>query len=227
MEMFPVPTIESIKSKTLIPGERNSAFLQNDSTFWNYRISVPEILEGQKVPLIIALHWAGEDQTYKEFGSCLVEPALKDLNAIIISPSASSSNWWEARNEARLLQLIAVVKDHWPIDPSKIAITGYSNGGIGSWDYAIRFPELFSAAIPMAGSYNNTDRKIQIPVYAIHGEMDDLFSLATVKDQVDASINSGSNIEWKVATGLSHFMACEYVSYLKEAGNWLETEIWD
>ena len=37
------------------------------------------------------------------------------------------------------------------IDKAKVVVTGYSMGGAGTWHFAEKYPERFSAAIPVAG----------------------------------------------------------------------------
>ena len=104
--------------------------------------------------------------------------------------------------------------------------------GNGSWFFADFYPELFSAAIPMASSYDPARSSgevpaIEIPLYVIHGEDDELFPLAETQAFVNESIDAGSSIEFVVATGLSHLDVCDYTSYLQDAVTWVQTEIWD
>ena len=35
-------------------------------------------------------------------------------------------------------------------NPTKVAVTGFSMGGRGSWQYAAKFPDRFTAAMPVA-----------------------------------------------------------------------------
>lgn len=108
-----------------------------------------------------------------------------------------------------MVGLVTLALKYWDIDPTKVVVLGYSNGGNGSWFYAETLPMLFSAGIPMASSYSTigTDgqpRKIDIPLYVIHGENDELFPLAETQAWVNQSIEAGSFIEFVVAPGLTH-----------------------
>lgn len=220
MPNYPVPTVKSVKLKELSTGARDITFKQDDGSLWKSRISIPKIEEGEKVPLIIALHWAGRGDTYQEYARCLAEPGLENLKGIIISPSAGDQYWWAPSNEARILRLVKLAKKHWPIDENKIIVTGYSNGAIGSWFFAREYPKVFSAAIPIAGSYQQIS-SMRIPLYVIHGELDSLFHLKDAKIQIAQSIAKGSDIICIVAKDLSHYMGCAYVPYLKEAAKWV------
>jgi dipeptidyl aminopeptidase/acylaminoacyl peptidase len=84
----------------------------------------------------------------------------------------------------------------------------------------------------MASSYNpvefdGTIPKIDVPLYVIHGEDDELFPVAETQAFVDQSRSAGSEIEFVIAPGLTHFKPCEYVDVLKTAVTWVATEIWN
>ncbi len=79
---------------------------------------------------------------------------------------------------------------------------GFSSGGGGSWLYA-QTNQTFSAAIPLASSYNTIDR-IDVPMFVIHGENDEVFPLEVIENSINQSNINGSNIELQVAKGLGH-----------------------
>lgn len=79
---------------------------------------------------------------------------------------------------------------------------GYSRGGGGSWLFAKDHSEI-SSAIPIASSFS-TDEEIEVPIYVIHGENDELFPLSTIGTSVQHSNSAGSNIRLEVAGGLIH-----------------------
>ncbi|WP_405562287.1 prolyl oligopeptidase family serine peptidase [Polaribacter sp. Asnod6-C07] len=72
------------------------------------------------------------------------------------------------------LELIEQLIKEKSIDSSRIYITGLSMGGFGTWDFIARKPNLFAAAIPMAGySDPNQIQKIkEIPIWIFHGNKD-------------------------------------------------------
>lgn len=188
----------------------------------NLRIVIPNNISTPK-PLIVALHWAGSGETYKEYSQCLVEPAFSDVDCYIISPDGEGFLWTSTYNEEKILSLISLVKKKWNIDNSKIIVTGYSNGGNGAWFFAQKYPQLFKAAIPMASAYP-IKSKITIPLYVIHGENDELFNITRTQNWVLSSTKAGSNIVFKAVPEYSHYMACNYVHELKKAVKWLKID---
>jgi predicted peptidase len=162
----------------------------------------------------------------------MVEPGLASLNAIIVSPNGYLYQWYQSPNVTQVLTLVNLAKKFWPIDTNKIAVTGFSNGGNGSWFFAETQPEVFSGAIPMASSYNTYDlngdpRYIETPLYVIHGEYDSLFPLDSTENWVNATASAGTNITFVVADTLEHYEPCEYTPYLQEASLWLSEDIWN
>ncbi len=219
-----VPEEDDVAEASLLPTSHNGIFELSNGTSWNYRITASIEIQSSKVPLVIALHWGGAEGTFQSYSACLAEPAFEKLPCILFAPEDRSLGWSAEENRVLIERFIQLAIKHWPIDPERIVITGYSNGGIGTWNYINEIPEYFSAAIPMAGSYSGS-KKIDLPVYAIHGSNDELFPASAALDVINQSIQLGSSIEWVVADGLDHYGACEYVPYLQEAVEWLE-EVW-
>lgn len=194
---------------------------QNQTRFW---VRVPEDLS-ESHTLVIALHWAGGGSTYREFFECLAVPGLAALDAIIIAPEGNGQTWDRPLNAFNVLELRKLAIAHWPVDEARVALTGYSNGAIGCLHFSLKYPELFAAAIPVAGSYFITQR-IRVPLYIIHGAADELFSLDAVRREVTAAKRSGTSIRLSVAEGLSHYQACAYPAHLQAAADWLVREVW-
>lgn len=221
-----VPSVSEVQKLIATTGEHNGTMVLPDDSEWKYRISVPNIPSGTKVPLLLNLHWSGEFNSYIESMRCLVEPAFKDSGYIIFSPRIGfGENWTSDVNRNRVLTFLDLAKIHWPIDPNKIAVTGYSLGGTGCWNYAKNHEDYFSAAIPMAGAYFG-DTKINIPMTVIHGTEDELYDYDLAVGVINDNISRGSDISLITAEGLSHQQACLYNTYLETAAEWLENDVW-
>lgn len=227
--------ISDFQNLSIQPGV-NDLVLEStvSGVFWSFRIIAPEdASETNKRPLVLSLHGGAANiapNAHKSTG-CMVEPAFESLNAYIISPNSNGFLWYGQNNQVQVLALLDLAKTYLPVDETKVVITGYSDGGNGSWFYAQYYSDLFSAAIPMATSYNpeasdGVVPKINIPLYVIHGENDELFPLAQTEEWVNQSKNAGTSIEFVIASGLNHYEVCNYVDYLTTATNWLQNEVW-
>ena len=214
------------------PGTQDLTLKITDDITYNFRVIFPDVDLSNKWPMVLTLHGysAGDPDAHK-YTDCYVEPGLAALDVIIISPNGGEADWEVISNQNMLQILTDLSSRFWPVDVSKIVVTGYSNGGNGSWYYAETQPAIFSASIPLAAGYaivnpDGSARKVDIPMYVIHGEEDDLFPLDTVQNWVDQSISVGSDIEFVVAEGLGHYTPCDYISYFQDAAVWLENEVW-
>jgi len=217
------PGINDLKLETFVTG-----------VYWDFRVIAPtDASESNKRPLVLTFHGAsGGSPTAHKNTDCYDEPGLAALNAYIISPNAGQGEWYDQENQQQVLALLDLAKTFWFVDSDKILATGYSNGGNASWFYADYYGDLFTAAIPMASSYNpqranGTVPKIDVPLYVIHGSDDELFPVSQTQQYVDLSIAAGSSIEFVIGEGLSHYKPCEYVEELKIAVDWVQTEVWD
>jgi len=227
--------IDDFKKLTINVGT-NDLVLESleEGFFWNFRLIVPEgATDENKLPLVLRLHGAAQANSPDAHKStdCLVEPAFEGRDVFILSPNSNEELWYSQRNQVQILALLDLVTSNLSIDNTKKVVTGYSDGGNGSWFYAQYFETLFSASIPMASSYNTANSSgvvnmINIPLYVIHGSDDELFPLETTEGFVQKSIDAGSDITFVVADGKVHTEPCTYVDELKDAVEWLFTEVW-
>lgn len=216
----------------LSPGVHDISLPMLGGDTYEFRVIAPVRAAGEKRPLILSLHGAsgGNPEAYKAT-ACLAEPGLASLNAFILSPYGAEGLWYQPYFDQEVNTLIALAKKYWPIELNKVAVTGYSNGGNGSWYFAETQPQDYSAAIPMASSYDMSapgggGRKINIPLYVIHGQNDELFPVAQTQNWVQISQAAGSNIIFVAAPGLTHYKPCDYTGYLQQAASWLTNTVW-
>lgn len=192
-----------------------------------FTISIPEGYSGEEaVPLVIALHYGGEVTPFygKDLIIGLVGPAFKDLGSIIIAPDSLTGDWTSVRDEESVLFLMDTVKKNYKINPKKVVVTGYSLGGVGTWHLARKHPDLFAAAIPIAG-VPGPPGEWQIPVYAIHSRQDKVMPLEPTQKRIDQLKSQGINAKLIVLEGIDHYATFEFQEPLKEAVPWLRI-IW-
>ncbi|TCI02903.1 hypothetical protein EZV61_11450 [Corallincola luteus] len=197
-------------------------------------LSVPENdLANAATPLVVALHYSGnitpffaEDMFYD-----LIDPALADLNALVILPDALSNDWTTPANEAALLQLIASIQAAYQIDTNRILLTGYSLGGTGAWYLGQRHQALFSAILPISGmppapeQATPAQQKWQIPIYAIHSLTDQVSSVTATRDYIMLLQASGSDATLVTLEQANHYDFAAFTDALYQAIPWIES-IW-
>ena len=207
----------------LRPGVR-AVSLNNGFTATDFMLHVPTDTSTLR-PLVFALHWWGDDDAYRDYFDCLVVPGLDTLDAFIIAPRDDEDNWQTTLNLFNVSELRSLALQHWPVHPDRIVVTGYNHGGIGSFNYATNYGELFDAAIPVAGRYAPTTR-INLPVLLLHGENDNRFPVAGTRQELANAQSYGTDIELRVVPDLGHGDGCAYAPALHEAALWLLEEVW-
>jgi predicted peptidase len=99
----------------------------------------------------------------------------------------------------------------YPVDPSRIYITGVSMGGFGTWDLLARLPGKFAAAIPICGGGDEqTALKIKhIPLWVFHGAKDDIVSPKQSRTMIKALQDAGG------APGYTEYPDIEHSSWVQ------------
>jgi len=93
-----------------------------------------------------------------------------------------------------------------PIDKRRVYLTGLSMGGFGSWELAMRRPNLFAAVAPVCGGGDETQaaRLKNIPIWAAHGDADTVVWPVRTRAMVDAIKKNGGNVEYTEYPGVGH-----------------------
>ncbi|TKJ43901.1 hypothetical protein CEE36_01945 [candidate division TA06 bacterium B3_TA06] len=98
-----------------------------------------------------------------------------------------------------VLQCIQQVKEDYPVDPRKVFLYGFSQGGMMTYEVGIRYPELFRGLIPVGGWFEVEIDSIHpldsaassLAVRALHGAYDNVVDFADGKAAVDTLAEHG------------------------------------
>jgi predicted peptidase len=155
----------------------------------------------------------------------LTGPGLAQLGAIIVAPDSVRGNWSTPDNEKAVNALLDMVFANYAIDKKKVAVTGYSMGGTGSWSFGEKFPQRFSAIIPIAGVPPESAAGWRLPVFAIHSRDDQVAPFGPTQARIAELQKSGVNAKLVLLTGISHYETDRFQGALQQAVPWLR-EIW-
>ncbi|HYM17684.1 MAG TPA: alpha/beta fold hydrolase [Micropepsaceae bacterium] len=214
----------------LAPGLHRLTFVRPGEPTISYAISIPaDYSPSQPVPLILALHFGvgGGDATGAggDVVEILIGPALEGLGAIIVAPDSLKGNWTTPENEKAVNALLDAVIVRYAIDKKKVAVTGYSMGGQGSWHFAEKFPERFSAAIPVSGTPPQSASGWKVPVFAIHSHDDQVQPFGPTATRIEELQKAGVNAKLVALNGITHYQMDRFQGALRRAVPWLR-EVW-
>lgn len=170
-----------------------------------YRIMYPrEMKEGEKYPLVLFLHGAGERGTGNEkqltHGAHLFidEEGNPKYPAVVLFPQCPPDIMWTHRekkkNSEGVWEFCFPLGDSapWPslmvnqlvdslvasdrVDEGRIYIMGLSMGGIGTLEFLYRWHDKYAAAISICGGHDPelSETYCQVPVWFFHGGKDDV-----------------------------------------------------
>jgi len=223
-------TAPTASAPALGPGLHRLTFQRPGEPTVGYAMFIPAGYSPSKpVPLILALHFGVGGGSADGAGSDVVEvlvgPALEGLGAIIVAPDSVKGNWSTPENEKAVNALLDMVIARYAIDQKKIAVTGYSMGGTGSWTFAEKFPQRFSAAIPIASQPPASAAGWKLPVLAIHSRNDQVAPYGPVEARIAQLQKAGVNAKLILLSGVTHYETDRFQPALQQAIPWLK-EIW-
>jgi predicted esterase len=198
-----------------------------------YRKLTPLSVEaGTKYPLVIFLHGAGERGSDNESqlthgGSLFVTTATRQaFPAYVLFPQCPSQNFWPFETQPNSYQATTFPADY-PvssaikqvkelidnyiqmdqIDVDRVYIIGLSMGGMGTFDIACRYPDIFAAAVPMCSGINtdrinNTVKDIHWRIF--HGSSDRVVPVQNSRDAYAKLTLLGTNVEYIEYAGVDH-----------------------
>jgi predicted peptidase len=94
--------------------------------------------------------------------------------------------------------LDSLQKQYTGIDANRLYITGYSNGGFGTWDAIERWPNYFAAAVPIAGAGDPTKTAglAHLPIWAFHGAKDPTVPVSGSRQMIAAIRAAGGHPQY-------------------------------
>lgn len=194
-----------------------------------YRMLSPMTIEPNKsYPLVLFLHGSGERGTDNEkqltYGASIFSnPVNADkYPAFVVFPQCKERAWTdkiderafmpgapippESKSEELVMELIDNLIESYPIDKSRIYIVGISMGGIAAYDLVCRYPQLFTAAVPICGAVNperlHTAKDVKFMIF--HGEEDDEIPSICSREAYKALNSVGADVDYVEFAGIGH-----------------------
>jgi predicted peptidase len=188
----------------------------------------------KKYPLIVFLHGAGERGNDNEkqlvHGSSLFirEEIRNQFPAFVIFPQCPEESYWSSVDIDRsvsslglsfnytkpitkplhlVVELIKGLKKTGKIDSDRVYIMGLSMGGMGTFEAAHRFPNLFAAALPICGGgdakkYSN--KAARVPFWIFHGSADNVVNVRYSQEMRDKLTKLKANVTYTEYPGVGH-----------------------
>ena len=138
------------------------------------------LLDAGKVPVVLAFHGGGDSALHMAHVSGWYRVAKRNNFLLITVENHLNSTATEA------VALLEELKKKYPIDEKRVYASGFSMGGIKTWDLFQEYPEVFAALAPMGATVEvghnvyfgptgkEINQNVSLPVFYCGGEISPL-----------------------------------------------------
>ncbi|HKJ28349.1 MAG TPA: alpha/beta hydrolase-fold protein [Anaerolineales bacterium] len=201
---------------TIQTGQHPYSYLASTGEEIRYLMYFPEDYQlKEHWPLIVYLHGAGA--VGKNIDTMLGERSLlgllennSDFEFIVLSPQLPSGRWGKYID--LIDELLSHLTESLPVDANHLYLTGISLGGLGAWQYALTYPDRFTALAPVGGAASFTSESVpenictlkDLPIWIFHGE-EDLFMKPEKNEAIASELEAcGGNVKFTLFPGVNH-----------------------
>ena len=193
---------------------------------FRYRLLKPPMQPGEKYPVVLFLHGAGErgddNEAQLKNDEFLNLAAAPDHPVILVAPQCPRDQWWSAiRRSANgfeaqsgdpspamklTIQLLDALQKEFSVDPARRYVTGLSMGGFGTFDLVLRRPTDFAAAVPICGG-GEESRAAEMKgtaFWVFHGGADPVVPPVLSQRMVEALKKAGAEVRYTEYPGVGH-----------------------
>jgi phospholipase/carboxylesterase len=177
--------------------------------FWLY---VPEYYSSSRNwPLVMALH--GGSGT----GRLFLWSWLRDVRsrgAILAAPTSIGATWalmGDDPDTANLARILDRVRSDWNIDPTRLLLTGMSDGGTFTYVSGLEAGSLFTHLAPVSAAFHpmlaqmaGGARMRGLPIHIVHGALDWMFPVELARQAHRVLAAAGANVTYREVEDLSH-----------------------
>lgn len=190
-------------------------------------------------PLVIKLHgYNGANPRYINWWSVDSRHSLADTEygdrqgMILLEPHGRGNTSYLGFGDADVVRAIQLAKETFTIDADRVYLTGESMGGWGTWNVAVRHPDLFAAIAPIFGgvdyhsylseeqlaklnpltrflqdkqsSWSAADSLLTMPIFVLHGDADPTVNVDFSRYGVRLLQRWGYNVRYEELPGYTH-----------------------
>lgn len=184
---------------------------------------------GDKASLVIYLH--GGTSKGNDNEAQLQEPGVSNIStwleengrkAIMIVPQCPKDKSWIGTTLDVVAGLLQTFIDRGVADAGKVYVFGGSMGGTGTWNMLASYPDMFAAAMPVAGNPSGLDAEAvaKTPLFTVMGTADRIMKISNVEDFLIKMDTYDAEYKFNIEEGWTHENVCED-SYTTERLNWV------
>jgi len=177
-----------------------------------YSLYVPEFYTPERAwPLVMALH--GGSGNGRNFLWTWLRDA-RSHGAILVAPTATGATWallGEDSDTPNLNRILEAVRSRWNVDPTRMLLTGMSDGGTFCYVTGLEDASPFTHLAPVAATFHplmaemaSAERLRGLPIYLVHGALDWMFPVEIARQTRQLLAAAGATVVYREFEDLSH-----------------------
>jgi phospholipase/carboxylesterase len=177
--------------------------------YWLY---IPEYYTpARKWPLVMALH--GGNGT----GRLFLWSWLRDVRSrgAILSAPTSVGNTWALNGDdpdtPNLARILDSIRTSWNVDPTRLLLTGMSDGGAFTYVSGLEPESPFTHLAPVSAAFHpilaqmaDVGRTRGLPIHIVHGVLDWMFPVELARQAHRILTRAGADVTYQEVEDLSH-----------------------
>ena len=179
---------------------------------YRYAVWVPaDYAPAKRWPVVLFLHGMGESGSDGEFHTTVglgkaIRGHPERFGALVVMPQLPVGCRWEGPMQDLALATLDATLREYNGDRDRIALTGLSLGGYGTWLLGGRHPEKFCALLPICGGGNPADaaKLARVPIWCFHGDADAAVPVERSREMVEAVRAAGGEARYTELPGVEH-----------------------
>jgi phospholipase/carboxylesterase len=194
------------------PGLYNGGEGRNREVRGGFVFYLPETTDGKTpLPLVVALH-GGYGHGADFLWTWLRE--ARSRRFMLLAPTSRSTTWSlqaPAAAGKALASMVAFLGERFPVDPTRVLLTGLSDGATFSLLAGLAEDAPYTALAPVSGvlhplnmAAGNLARAADRPIYLVHGAQDWMFPVALARMARDELEKAGARLVYREIEDLSH-----------------------
>src|SRR5712672_3316148 len=202
------------------PGKENTGIMHHHNepgSRGGFSLYVPEYYTADRAwPLVMALHGGSGN------GRGFLWSWLRDARsrgAILVAPTAtgntSNKSTWALMGEdtdtPNLGRILDSVRSRCNVDPTKLLLTGMSDGGTFCYVTGLESSSPFTHLAPVAATFHpliaemaDAERLRALPIYLVHGRLDWMFPVQVARQTHQLLSAAGAEVTYRELDDLSH-----------------------
>jgi phospholipase/carboxylesterase len=138
----------------------------------------------------------------------------RSFGAILVAPTATGRTWalmGDDSDTPNLSRILQTVQSRWNIDPTRLLLTGMSDGGTFCYVTGLERASPFTHLAPVSATFHplmaataDAERMRGLPIHIAHGKLDWMFPVEVAHHTRDALTAAGANVAYREIEDLSH-----------------------